>query len=146
MWFGILGRLKIDREGLAYVVDAVIMDEVYMVYSDHAAVSIRIQWKVKTKTKGNKIKCVSKNNNLDSSLLNEFADMMCERVHTDLVSLSTSMTEVGEELKVVLEWGTENRRCWVSDEVCISVKRRIQSNEEYMNNNVMSKIGKNGRK
>ena len=54
---------------------------------------------------------------MDSSVYNEFADMMCDRVHTDLVSLSTSMIEVSEELKVVLKTWTENRRGWVSDEV-----------------------------
>ena len=58
-------------------------------------------------------------------------DRMCDRVHTDLVSLSTSMIEVGEEIKVVLERWTENRRGWVSDEVCSSVKRRRQANKEY---------------
>ena len=36
--------------------------------------------------------------------------MMCDRVHTDLVSLSMSIIEVGEELKVVLERWTKNRR------------------------------------
>ena len=56
---------------------------------------------------------------------------MCDRVHTDLVSLSMSMIEVGEELKVVLERWTENRRCWVSEEVCCSVERRIHANKEY---------------
>ena len=56
---------------------------------------------------------------------------MCDRVHTDLVSLSTSMIEMGEELKVVLERWTENRRGWVSDEVWSSLKRRRQTNMEY---------------
>ena len=68
---------------------------------------------------------------MDCSLYNEFADRMCDRVHTDLVSLSTSMIELGEELKVVLERWTENRRGWVSDEVCSSVKRRRHANKEY---------------
>ena len=40
-------------------------------------------------------------------IYNEFADRMCDRVHTDLVSLSTSMIEVGEELNVVLGRWTE---------------------------------------
>ena len=62
--------------------------------------------------------------NLDSSLYNEFAEIMCDMVHTDLVSLSTSIIEVGEELKVTLERWSENRRGWVSDEVCSSVKPR----------------------
>ena len=68
---------------------------------------------------------------LDSSLYNEFADRMCNRVHNDLVSLSTSMIEVGEELKLVLERWTENRRGWVSEEVCSNVKRGRQPNKEY---------------
>ena len=38
--------------------------------------------------------------------------MLCDRVHTDLVRLSTSMIEVGLKLKVVLERWTENRRGW----------------------------------
>ena len=41
----------------------------------------------------------SKKKSLDCSLYKEFADMMCDRVHTDLVSLSTSMIEMGEEIK-----------------------------------------------
>ena len=65
--------------------------------------------------------CVSKKKSLDGSLYNEFADRMCDRVHTDLVS--TSMIEVGEALKVILEMWTENRRGWVSEEVCSSVKQ-----------------------
>ena len=105
-----LDYVCIDREGLACVVEAVIMDEVDGVYSDHDAVSVSIEWKIKKKTKGKKRKCVSKKKSLDGSLCNEFADRMCGRVHTDLVSLSTSMLEVGEELKVVLERWTENRR------------------------------------
>ena len=61
-----------------------------------------IEWKVKIKIKKEKKAC-KQEESLYSSLYNEFADMMCDRVHTDLVSLSTSMMEVGEELKVVLE-------------------------------------------
>ena len=57
---------------------------------------------------------------------------MCDRVHTDLVSLSMSMIEVGVEIKMVLERWDENRRGWVSDEVCSSVKRRKRANKEYM--------------
>ena len=41
-----------DREGLACVVEAVITDEVDVLYSDHAAVSVSIEWKVNKKTKG----------------------------------------------------------------------------------------------
>ena len=57
--------------------------------------------------------------------------MMCDRVHTGLASLSTSMIEVGEELNVVLERWTENRRGWVSDEVCSSVQQRRHANKKY---------------
>ena len=96
----------IDRYGLACVVEAVIMDEVDVIY--HAAVSVSKEWKIKTKE--NKRQCVSKKRSLNCSLYNEFADRMCDRVHTDLVSLSTSMIEVGEEMKVVLERWNENRR------------------------------------
>ena len=39
----------VDREGLASVVEAVIMDEVDVVYSDHVAVCVSIEWKVKKK-------------------------------------------------------------------------------------------------
>ena len=53
--------------------------------------------------------------------------MMCDRVLTDLVSLSMSIIEVGEEQE---RW-TENRICWVSDEVCSSVKQIRQTNKEY---------------
>ena len=49
-----LDYVCIDREGLACVVEAVIMDEVDVVYSDHAAVSVSIEWKVKDKNKGRK--------------------------------------------------------------------------------------------
>ena len=65
---------------------------------------------LKNKTNGKKRKCVSKMKSLDGSLYKEFADRMCYRVHTDLVSLSTSMIEVGEKLNVVLKRWTENRR------------------------------------
>ena len=46
---------------------------------------------------------------MNSSLYNEFAGMMYDMVHTWLVRLSTSMIEVGEELKVTFERWTENR-------------------------------------
>ena len=92
---------------------------------------VSIEWKIKKKTKGKKRKCVSKKKSPDGSLYNEFADRMCDRVHSDLVSLSASMIEVGEELKVVLERWTENRRGWMSEEVCSSVKRREKPNKEY---------------
>ena len=47
------------------------------------------------------------------------------------MGLHTSMIEVGEELKMVLERLTENRRGWLSDEVCSSVKQRRHANNEY---------------
>ena len=50
-----LDYVCIDRDGLACVVEAVIMDEVDVVYSDHAAVSVSIEWKIK-KTTSKKIK------------------------------------------------------------------------------------------
>ena len=62
---------------------------------------------------------------------------MCDRVHTDLGSMSAAMVEVGEELKVTLDKWTENRRGWVTDEVCISVRRRIHANKEYMKMRIM---------
>ena len=39
----------VDTEGIAYVVESVIMDEVGVVYSDHVAVCLSIKWKVKKK-------------------------------------------------------------------------------------------------
>ena len=50
-----LDYVCIDREGFC-VVGAVIMDEVEVAYSDHAAVSVSIEWKVTMKTKGNERK------------------------------------------------------------------------------------------
>ena len=35
---------------------------------------------------------------------------MCDRVHTDLGSMSASMMEADEELKVTLDKWTENRK------------------------------------
>ena len=98
-----LDYVCIYREGLARLVEVVIKDEVVVVYSYHAAVYVSIEWKVYIyiyikRTKGKK-KCVSKTKSLYGSLYNVFADMMCDRVHTDLVSLSTSMIEVEEKLK-----------------------------------------------
>ena len=46
---------------------------------------------------------VNKRKNLDSSIYNEFGDLMCDRVHTDLGSMSASMMKVGEELKLTLD-------------------------------------------
>ena len=43
-----------DSERLACVVETVIMDEVDVVYSDHVALSVSIEWKVKKKTKWGK--------------------------------------------------------------------------------------------
>ena len=48
---------------------------------------------------------------------------MCDRVHTDLGSMSASMMEVDK--------CTENRRGWVTDEVCRSVRRRRHANKEF---------------
>ena len=45
--------------------------------------------------------------NLDSSLYNEFGNLMCDRVHIDLWNMSASMVDVGEELKVTLDKWTE---------------------------------------
>ena len=56
MWKGLSGAtgLCIERlcvciyiEGIACVVGAVIMDEVDVVYSDHAAVNVSIEWQIK---------------------------------------------------------------------------------------------------
>ena len=44
-----LDYVCVDREGHACVVEAVIMDEVDVVYSDHVAVCVSIEWKVKKK-------------------------------------------------------------------------------------------------
>ena len=49
-----------------------------------------------------------------------------------IYTIQIILIEVGEELKVVLERWTENRRDWVSDEVCSSVKQRRHANKEYM--------------
>ena len=68
---------------------------------------------------------------MDGSFYNEFVDRMCYRARTDLLSLSTSMIEVGEELKVVFKMWTEDRRSWVSDEVYSSAKRKRHANKEY---------------
>ena len=51
-----LDYVCIEREGLACVVEQVIMDEVDVVYSDHAAVSVSIEWKIKSKLKERKEK------------------------------------------------------------------------------------------
>ena len=69
-----------------------------------------------------------KNKNLDNSLFNEFGDLMRD---TDLGSMSASMMELGEELKETLDKWTENRKGWVTDEVCRSVRRRRHDNKEY---------------
>ena len=98
-------------------------------YSDYVAVSVSIEWKVKKKIQ-QKNKYVNKKKNLDSSLYNEFGDWMCDRLHADLGSLSASMMEVVEELKVPLDKWTENRRGWVTEEVCRSVRRRRHANKE----------------
>ena len=45
--------------------------------------------------KENKRKYVDMKKSLDNSLYNELAAVMCVRVHTELVSLSTSMIEMG---------------------------------------------------
>ena len=41
-----LDYVCIDREGIACVEEAVIMDEVDVVYNDHAAVSVSIEWMI----------------------------------------------------------------------------------------------------
>ena len=61
-----------------------------MVYCDHVVVCVSIEWKVKKKIQQPK-KYVNNNKNLDSSLYNEFEDLMCDIVHTDLGSMSVSM-------------------------------------------------------
>ena len=63
-----LDYVNIDREGLVCVVEAVIIDEVDVVYNDHAAVSVSIEWKVKNTIKRKKRKHVIKKKNLNSSL------------------------------------------------------------------------------
>ena len=68
-----------------------------------------------------KRKYVNTKKNLDSSLYNEFGGLMCDK---STYRFSASMMEVGEELKVVLDRWTENRRGWVTNEVCRSVRRR----------------------
>ena len=42
----IMDCVCIDIEGLVCVVETVIMDKVDVVYSDHAEVNVRIEWKV----------------------------------------------------------------------------------------------------
>ena len=54
--------------------------EVVSYICDHAAVICEYRMEGK-KRKLKERKCVSKKKNLDSSLYNEFADMMCDRVH-----------------------------------------------------------------
>ena len=56
---------------------------------------------------------------------------MCDTVYTDIRNMSASMMEVGEELKVALDKWTENRRCWVTEEVCRRVRRIRHANKEY---------------
>ena len=46
----------------------------------------------------------------------------------DIISM---MIEIGGELKVALDKWTENRRGWVTDEVCRSVRRSRHANKEY---------------
>ena len=54
------------------------------------------------------------------------------RVHAELVGLSVSMVDVGEELNVSLDMWTENRGALVTNKVCNNVKRRKQENKEYI--------------
>ena len=56
MEFTLYDDVCIDREGIACVVEALILDEVNVVYSDHAAGSVSTEWNIKKKSKGNKIK------------------------------------------------------------------------------------------
>ena len=58
-----------------------IMVEVDVVYSDHVAVCVSIEWKVKKKIQQKKRKYVNNNKNLDSSLYNEFGNLMCDSAY-----------------------------------------------------------------
>ena len=83
--------------------EAGILDVVYVMYNDHAAVGVSAKWKVEKQNGRKKSKRVDKKKKHRSKLI--YCVFVEHRVHTDLMGLSVSMVNVSEELNVSLDGG-----------------------------------------
>ena len=88
-----------------------------MVESDHAAVGVNVEWKLKRRKSKPKRRLTARNWEV-------FESQMEESEYKDLSSMNVAMAQVGEELNEEMDKWCENRGGWVNDRVKEGIAQR----------------------
>ena len=116
-------------ENSEFILDYIGADDVYyrvwrvhillergeVVESDHAAVGVNMEWKVKRRMKCRRKRKSKQKRRLTARNWAVFGSQMEKREYKDLSSMNVAMAQVGEELNKEMDKWCENRGGWVND-------------------------------
>ena len=126
-----LDYICVDDCALKSVQSAYLLEREEVVESDHAAVGVDVEWKVKRRRKAIKKMRTTRKRRLAVDKWDEYGSQMEQRDYKDLSSMSVAMTQVGVELNEETKKWCENRRGWVSDRVKGCIAQRRSANKNY---------------
>ena len=125
-----LDYVYVNDSALKCVESAYIPERGEAVESDHAALGVNVEWKVRRKGKYRMKGKSKRKRRLTTKNLESFVSQMEGRDYKDVCSMNVVMAQVGEELNAEMDNWCENRKGWVNDRVkdCIAEQRvRIES-------------------
>ena len=93
-----LDYICVDDCVLKSVQSAYILEREEVVESDHAAIGVDVEWKVKRKRKARRKMIATRKTSLAVDKREEYGSQMEQRDYEDLSSMSVEMTQVGVEL------------------------------------------------
>ena len=105
-----------------------ILERGEVVESDHAAVGVNAEWKVRREGKCRMKK--TRKRRLTARNWESFGSQMEGKYYADLSTMNVAMAQVGEELNEEMDNWCENRKGWVND--CIVERKSENRKYRYM--------------
>ena len=126
-----LDYVCVNDSALKCVESAYILERGEVVESDHGAVGVNVEWKVRRKGKCRMKGKSKRKRRLTARNWESFGSQMEGRDYEDLSCMNVAMAQVDEELNEEMDNWCENRKGWVNDRVKDCIAERKSENRKY---------------